>query len=699
MPLPGGYFFGEQVFCVRASFRFASGNKLTHGQGGTIVGPATNKSHAGGVAVIFPGNHSPIDCILADLSRTAPPPLPNGFAAFESVFYVGESRTIGDSFNLMHGQAGEIVGPCECESMAGKGLAVQFPGFYHRVSICFAELSRTPPPPLLGGNCDSEVSLRCSMQLLDFDLLDDDSLQGRAARVFANKCRDAQQAVAMVEAALPSDTDTLANVVRLWEVLGFMPDTSDAAVERLLRCLAAVGDPSPLASFVRTLASRGLKEDGSEYGSPIRALLGHCSSDIEGALAAAVVAAGLTPAVRAALGELSAACSGCPCLGHNPSIGQFRPNVEHLEKHCRLAVLLLDAFAADPAVGGREAERADSAAADGAAAARAVARDAIGHFVSTFVVRPGLDCPYTRLQATVDGVRLVMRVGDDAAHAAVVAAARDAANRPGGLRAILRKLAIPKSSELSRNRIVRAIKAGYHARVRAEKEQRSAELERVVARGRPDPASRAIPGAEPCADSGGVCVEDDAAADALVRERLTEFLRSDAASLALDCGGGGVARARAVAGRLRWGQVVWTVFGYKKFKLDAEATGVGKNARVAVVKADRVANGGQPTPRAYADAPNGDVLYDAIAEYEEAVEELADLRAALAAEDAKQAQLKHERKRIAPGPISTTDGANKAAPCTTLPAKENEPVAKRAKTKDAGCVQIDGRVETGSPVV
>ena len=72
-PLPGGYAVGEKVFFAADSQTFASGNKLTHGQKGEVMGPATNASVIGkGLDVKFPGNKGTISCCLTNLSRSKP---------------------------------------------------------------------------------------------------------------------------------------------------------------------------------------------------------------------------------------------------------------------------------------------------------------------------------------------------------------------------------------------------------------------------------------------------------------------------------------------------------------------------------------------------------------------------------------------------------------------------------------------------
>ena len=72
-PLPGGYAVGEKVYFTGNSQTVSTGDKLTHGQKGEVVGhpPSDNTSIFGkGVAVMFPGNKGPINCPITMLSRT-----------------------------------------------------------------------------------------------------------------------------------------------------------------------------------------------------------------------------------------------------------------------------------------------------------------------------------------------------------------------------------------------------------------------------------------------------------------------------------------------------------------------------------------------------------------------------------------------------------------------------------------------------
>ena len=68
-PLPGGYKVGEKVFYTGASYTFADGDKLVHGQQGEVTGPGRGKWTGKGVEVLFPGNKDSINCYLYQVRR------------------------------------------------------------------------------------------------------------------------------------------------------------------------------------------------------------------------------------------------------------------------------------------------------------------------------------------------------------------------------------------------------------------------------------------------------------------------------------------------------------------------------------------------------------------------------------------------------------------------------------------------------
>ena len=61
---------GEQVYYTVKSKTLVSGDRVVHGKQGEVVGPATSESHKGkGVAVLFPGNKSAVECYLTSVRR------------------------------------------------------------------------------------------------------------------------------------------------------------------------------------------------------------------------------------------------------------------------------------------------------------------------------------------------------------------------------------------------------------------------------------------------------------------------------------------------------------------------------------------------------------------------------------------------------------------------------------------------------
>ena len=104
---------GEHVYFTGTGETLASGNQLEHGEQGEVVGPATCKSSKGKCVVVrFPGNKGAISCYLTEVRRRAAaqphPQLPAALAAFP---------------------------PSPSHTTGGAG----------------AQVSREPPPPLLGG--------------------------------------------------------------------------------------------------------------------------------------------------------------------------------------------------------------------------------------------------------------------------------------------------------------------------------------------------------------------------------------------------------------------------------------------------------------------------------------------------------------------------------------------------------------------
>ena len=70
---PGGYRVGDEVFFAGGGETFPDSDRLVYGGKGEVTGPATLETHKGkGASVQFPGNKTGTDCLLIQLSRTAP---------------------------------------------------------------------------------------------------------------------------------------------------------------------------------------------------------------------------------------------------------------------------------------------------------------------------------------------------------------------------------------------------------------------------------------------------------------------------------------------------------------------------------------------------------------------------------------------------------------------------------------------------
>jgi len=144
-PLPGDHETGEQLYFTGPSQSFESGDKLTHGQSGEVVGPATTAAHQGnGLKMQFPGNKVAINCSLPRLSREKPPPLPGGHRLGDRLYYTGVNKSFKSGNKLMYGQQGAVVGPAT-DKHQGNGLKLQFPGNRSSQSVNIASLSRDDP--------------------------------------------------------------------------------------------------------------------------------------------------------------------------------------------------------------------------------------------------------------------------------------------------------------------------------------------------------------------------------------------------------------------------------------------------------------------------------------------------------------------------------------------------------------------------
>ena len=103
------------------------------------------------VTVMFPGNKGLINCVVTELSRTAPPTtLPGGYSVGDGVFYTGASQTLPSSNRVKYGGTGEVMGPgfgADKDSC----VTVMFPGNKGLINRFVTELSRTAPPTTLPG--------------------------------------------------------------------------------------------------------------------------------------------------------------------------------------------------------------------------------------------------------------------------------------------------------------------------------------------------------------------------------------------------------------------------------------------------------------------------------------------------------------------------------------------------------------------
>ena len=146
--LPGGFSVGEKLYWNGTSQTLSSGNRLVHGEQGKITGPDKN-GDPNRLNVHFPGNKTGINCLLTNLSRSPPPPLPGGFSLGEKLYWNGRSEIFPSGNRLVHGKQGEVMGPDD--NGDPNRLNVHFPGNKHGVRCQLTKLSRAPPPPLPGG--------------------------------------------------------------------------------------------------------------------------------------------------------------------------------------------------------------------------------------------------------------------------------------------------------------------------------------------------------------------------------------------------------------------------------------------------------------------------------------------------------------------------------------------------------------------
>ena len=141
---------GDQVYYTGHSHNPEGGgrDRLVHGTVGKVTGRASG-AHA--VAVHFEGNHESIDCALDDLSKEPPPALPGGYKLDDELYFLGASQALETGDRLVHGAVGRVTGPAAGGPHAGKGLCMLYRGNDASVNCPLDDLSKDPPPPLLGG--------------------------------------------------------------------------------------------------------------------------------------------------------------------------------------------------------------------------------------------------------------------------------------------------------------------------------------------------------------------------------------------------------------------------------------------------------------------------------------------------------------------------------------------------------------------
>ena len=154
---------GEKVYFTGLSYAFADGDKVSYGLGGEVTGAATGPNTKGSsVAVTFPGNKTRTNCRLVELSRTAPPQLPDGYAVGEKVWFIGLSETLSSGEELEHAQAGEVTGPATGPGNEVHGLYVMLTGNKGHTGCRLAELSRAAPSAADKAAAEAEAARRAA---------------------------------------------------------------------------------------------------------------------------------------------------------------------------------------------------------------------------------------------------------------------------------------------------------------------------------------------------------------------------------------------------------------------------------------------------------------------------------------------------------------------------------------------------------
>ena len=114
-----------------------------------------------------------IRCLPVSLSRTEPPPLPDGYILGEKVFYTGETKTFDNGETLKKYQSGVVVGHASKESSHfGKSVHVHVLDSRIFQSISLTELVRENPPVSPGDSLMKKSALRDSL-MNDLALIND----------------------------------------------------------------------------------------------------------------------------------------------------------------------------------------------------------------------------------------------------------------------------------------------------------------------------------------------------------------------------------------------------------------------------------------------------------------------------------------------------------------------------------------------
>lgn len=142
---------GDLLYFVGATMSFASGNRVVHGARGEVVGPSMEDLVGEGLQMMFPGNASVVNCYFSSLAHEPPGPLPGGYAVGEPLYYLGACKVLGSGDRLLPGLRGEVMGPAMGARYKGLALSILFPENKGNVACLPQDVTREPPPPLLGG--------------------------------------------------------------------------------------------------------------------------------------------------------------------------------------------------------------------------------------------------------------------------------------------------------------------------------------------------------------------------------------------------------------------------------------------------------------------------------------------------------------------------------------------------------------------